>query len=252
MAKQFQIGIEVEHAIINNSKAIPASGLYGYDKEKPLVTDFGTIHEDGAMFEIAINPTYTAKKQYEYYEELVSLSQPLLKPKDNLGLCSSLLYSGGLLERSPGANSIGCSPSKSAYHPKIDSNPSSYENNYRFAGLHVNVDFEGTDEEKYDFVKKLDYHLGLYSVAHWEEKDSENNALRRKFYGQAGNCRLTPFGVEYRTLPAMAWSKENCEKIYSLVDTALSSRTLKTSKLFEDIINNSDSERAKEVLYGWG
>ena len=244
-----KIGIEVEHAVMKGNLAIPASGQYGFDKDSPLTTKFGTIHEDGAMFEIAIDPTETAEQQYEYYDNLLKLSQPLLKPKNHaLGLCSSLLYNEGALLFSEGSNRIGCSPSICAYRPEKEKHLEGYEDAHRFAGLHINVDYEGTDQEKYDFVKKLDYWVGLYSVANWEKDDQEGNITRRKFYGEAGNCRLTPFGVEYRTLPAMVWSKENCSKIYDLVDKAIEAPTLKTSNLYEKIINECDSNYAQEIL----
>ena len=246
-----KIGIEVEHTVETAKGIIPAGDRYGWNKDKPLmVAGLGTIHEDGAMMEIAIDPSETAEEQFSFYEQLVKITDKrLLKKGESLGLVSSAEYGTRDLLLSPSSMAIGCSPSFSAYHPKVNNTPSQYFDDFRYAGLHVNIDFDGTEAEKIAFVKTLDFHLGLHSVAHWEE-NSEMNAKRRTSYGRAGNFRFTPFGVEYRTLPADAWSEKNCKFIYSQVDKALANPFEHRNEDYRKIINNSNTDEAKKVLYG--
>ena len=244
-----KIGIEVEHILANEEGLLVASDRFGYDKKNPYKTKYGTIHEDGAMLEFAIDPTETAEIQYDFYEKLLGISrEKLFKNKERLGLCSSAKFSEYDLALTSGGNSIGCSPSLSAYQYNWKS-PERYTDNYRYAGLHVNIDFEGTDYRKKLLVRSLDYHLGLYSVINWEQDDKQGNIKRRQSYGAGGNYRLTPFGVEYRTLPANVWSKENVKKIYSLVDESLESPL--DTFMYEDyqkIIDNCDADEARKVF----
>ena len=244
-----KIGIEVEHPVYNKGKLALACGRYGFNKEEPLIIPAGTIHEDGVMMEFAINPTETADEQIKYYHELMDRAQQgILKKGDNLGLCSGLLYPQMDLLKNPASMDIGCSPSFIAYRVGEDTTPKFYEDDYRYAGVHVNIDFDGTKEEKVSFIKALDYHLGLYSVVNWEQDDKAGNVQRRKAYGQAGNFRFTPFGVEYRSLPSTAWSDNKCRIIYDLVDEALADPLKFANSNFENAINNCNIEEAKNEI----
>lgn len=249
------IGIEVEGPMYKGDQLALACAEFPYTKESPLVLDEGSIHPDGQNIELALSPSLTAEEQWDNYTTLCDelYSRDLLKADEGMGLCSALLYPATLLETHEGANEVGCSPSFIAYGDMQKSaTPTSYDNNFRAAGLHLNIDFTGSLKEKLLLVRALDHIVGCYSVYHWEQEDKENNTERRKLYGMAGNYRIPSLydGVEYRTLPSMVWNEDNCHTMYNLVDKAVNHTDLHQyiDKDYQDIINNCDKEKAGEVL----
>jgi hypothetical protein len=97
--------------------------------------------------------------------------------------------------------SLGCDPSRNAYGHNGRCVPEPRLLPWRFAGGHVH--FELTPEERSDadhiryLVKTLDALLGIPSVCLAQNYD---HFIRRRYYGLAGEYRLPPHGLEYRTL----------------------------------------------------
>jgi hypothetical protein len=101
------------------------------------------------------------------------------------------------------AKELGCSPDFNAWTGMCNPPPSCRENpRLRTAAGHLHFGWtsdRAPNDVKhighaYDFVKQLDFFLGLWST----RKDPSN--IRRALYGKAGACRVKPYGVEYRVL----------------------------------------------------
>jgi hypothetical protein len=96
--------------------------------------------------------------------------------------------------------SLGCDPSRNAYASsgRLVEHPRDLK--WRFAGGHVHFalpeDERQPDNIRY-LVKTLDALLGIPSVCFAQNYD---HFIRRRFYGLAGEYRLPPHGLEYRTL----------------------------------------------------
>jgi hypothetical protein len=96
--------------------------------------------------------------------------------------------------------SLGCDPSRNAYASSGRCVERPRELKWRFAGGHVH--FELPQEERAIeniryLVKTLDALLGIPSVCLAQNYD---HFIRRRYYGLAGEYRLPPHGLEYRTL----------------------------------------------------
>jgi len=243
--RQAVIGFEIEHTAKkeNGVPFVLTREHLPYPKNKPLwVGDAGNVQLDCVLAETATNPATDPETTWAMYEELKAKADSLMPDGVVLGLESVLEYNSGDLLQSKDAMEIGCSASYDAYDPDgafaKSVTPTEYGDNYRYAGLHVNIDFAGDNFEKIKFIRSLDKHLGEYSALNWEKGHEAELAKRRKLYGMAGNYRLTEFGVEYRTLPALVWCKENVKKIYELVAKALENPTADGGEDTRNLINH--------------
>lgn len=96
--------------------------------------------------------------------------------------------------------SLGCDPSRNAYasQGRFVERPRSL--GWRFAGGHVHFELPLEERETNNIrylVKTLDALLGIPSVCLAQNYD---HFIRRRYYGLAGEYRLPPHGLEYRTL----------------------------------------------------
>lgn len=111
---------------------------------------------------------------------------------------------------------FGCAPSNSIYPMRKIKFPDGKTFPHRFAGGHIHIGFntfnmmrEMRDPDKLEtFIKMCDILAGIPATA-MAYNDMEK--LRRRYYGRAGEYRIQPHGIEYRTLsnfwlvsPAMA------------------------------------------------
>lgn len=95
---------------------------------------------------------------------------------------------------------LGCDPSSNAYASEGRKVPRPRELNWRFAGGHVHFELppEECEIENIRYlVKTLDALLGIPAVCLAQNYD---HFIRRRYYGLAGEYRLPPHGLEYRTL----------------------------------------------------
>jgi hypothetical protein len=96
--------------------------------------------------------------------------------------------------------SLGCDPSRNAYGSSGRRVERPRCLNWRFAGGHVHFELPEEEREIENIrylVKTLDALLGIPCVALAQNYD---HFIRRRYYGLAGEFRLPPHGLEYRTL----------------------------------------------------
>lgn len=186
----------------------PSIGLFGGTKEekKPLPRlgkGFG-IEEDNVAVEMTAPP---ANSKEEFVGNLANMVQHLkdvlipginskkITPELDLDTRCSGNFEKKYLE-SKQAKTFGCSPEMNAY--TYDMFVASAENaaNFRTCGGHIHIGWEGDKSMEIAtmLIRAMDLYLGLASLF----LDEDEN--RRKLYGKAGSCRITSYGVEYRTL----------------------------------------------------
>lgn len=96
---------------------------------------------------------------------------------------------------------FGCSPSKNVYGLKGNIKDGR-DVRYRFAGGHIHLGLEDRREARLQtLVRGLDTVLGVACVSLFASFD---NPVRRQYYGQPGEYRTPPHGLEYRVL-SNAW-----------------------------------------------
>lgn len=110
---------------------------------------------------------------------------------------------GDLLKMSPDCRRLNCLPSENVYgRAKVEKNGETYL--FRSAGGHLHFGgdyFQHSTRQEYinpaHAVKTLDLFSGITGVL---LDRNPLNAKRREVYGRAGEYRLPPHGLEYRTL----------------------------------------------------
>jgi hypothetical protein len=98
---------------------------------------------------------------------------------------------------------LGCNPSLNVSEDVIPVNIDGLEYPYRSAGGHIHIDTgsntknEQLRKDAIKFIKLMDVVVGNTCVLIDRDK---GNITRRKVYGRAGEYRIKPYGLEYRTL----------------------------------------------------
>lgn len=150
-----------------------------------------------------------------------------------------------LLEKSAQKHvALGCDPSLNAYgmtgEPVVD--PRKFF--VRMAGGHVHLGVGGalTPKQIQDVVMAIDAIVGTFTVGMFASFDKP---IRRKYYGLAGEYRLPPHGIEYRTL-SNAWLMH--PGIANLcIDLVRASARLGFSKVFHDCWQGSPQETVETI-----
>ena len=231
---------------------VPSIGLIGGTKEKPIEVRNGGLQEDNVTAEFNVNPTDDPDR----FSFLVhDVKSQLDDVAEEFGLETSI-KSSAVFEReavdTPEAKVIGCDPDLNAYTKQENNYRIDYENKpIRYAGGHIHLghkDIVGNPARIIDLVKIMDLYVG--STMALLDEDTE----RRKFYGQAGNYRPKPYGVEYRT-STNTWliDKDLTRDVHLLTKRAFEAwkEGKHSGDNFKDIqkgINLGDKDLIKSVL----
>jgi hypothetical protein len=162
---------------------------------------------------------------------------------------------------------LGCKPSENIYGKHGQPVPDGRRLPVRFAGGHVHLGVVGHSvgyasgqrvstlhaPSIESIVKAIDAIAGVACVSFFAKWDS---SLRRAYYGLAGEYRLPPHGIEYRTL-SNAWLMHPATMhiTFDLVRAAarfgykrLNALWTVTPDRAQDIVNNCDVDEARAAL----
>jgi hypothetical protein len=152
---------------------------------------------------------------------------------------------------------LGCDASENAYGMMGEHVIDSRKLRHRFAGGHIHI---GTNHEFFQLdktqaikiIRTLDKILGVWAVGAAEGID---NPIRRQYYGLAGEFRMPPHGVEYRTLSNFWFSHPGLVNLvfmmtHSIIRTnsAVLDRWVAHPQETVETINNCDVPRARKLL----
>lgn len=155
---------------------------------------------------------------------------------------------------------LGCDPSLNAYGVQGDIPLDPSQLPWRFAGGHLHFGLARLKNhpdkvrEAVKIVKALDKTVGVFSVG--AGALYEQNKVRRRYYGLAGEFRLPPHGLEYRTLsnywlchPAiMQLTFEFARAIFQLAPLGLLDFWYGDEDTVQAIINTYDVREARKLL----
>lgn len=188
--------------VVGAEKVLPLSGLSVGDGS------LGKVIIDGVQAELNPSPSYCREVEGRYIGSAFLAVREHMKKFERLAIDFSQtikLSDGDFDKLSDSSKKFGCMPSKNAgkggVMGKISVNPATYR--YRSAGGHIHIGDNGNDavnavlKDPVRLVKMFDILVGNTCVL--IDRDS-GNIERRKVYGQAGEFRTPPHGVEYRTL----------------------------------------------------
>ena len=222
MVRMVTVGADPEFPVLTQgnpsrlggTKYVPACGLIGGDKGKPIMADpeEGGWLEDGVMVEL--NPKHSTDPR-QVNHRIALLHQrvvDILKPKKlSVTIRDVGWYDVDVLKGHPKALEFGCMPDLTAYEMGQERNVpmpaamATYGESIRFAGGHVHLGVTDwpKDLPKFIAVRFLDLLLWKPAIQQWRLQSTE----RTGYYGLPGLYRDTPYGLEYRT-PSNYWTKE--------------------------------------------
>jgi hypothetical protein len=161
---------------------------------------------------------------------------------------------------SPEHLALGCDPSLNLYGVAGDLPPNPAKLPWRFAGGHIHfgsawlANHPSKAEAAAKIVRDLDKVLAVWSVGAFGAFEREK--IRRRYYGLAGEFRLPPHGLEYRTLgngwmahpgiTQLTW--EIARAIFQLSRCGLLDFWYGDDELVQSVVNNYDVETARKML----
>lgn len=223
----FKFGCDPELFVMNgDGEFVCAEGLIPGTKEEPFKVERGAVQVDGMAAEFNIDPVTNFKDWDSSIVDVMKQLEGMLPSGHSLVAVPSVTFSEEVWKASPSkAKMLGCSPDFNAWTGKVNPPPHDPDNPYlRTASGHIHVgwtDDADTTELQHimtcrDFVQQLDYYLGAWSLT------KDNDATRRRLYGNAGACRFKPYGVEYRVLSNF-WltSKAKRQEVWNRLQQAI-------------------------------
>lgn len=248
MSRVQKIGLEVELAMFQQQTPVVCD-FFPYTKEQPLERQGSLYHKDASMFELAMAPCRTGKELDSVYQQALRYAASFLPSGTVFKCLPAAEYTEEELAKDPYASVLGCGASANIYG---DSGvmPDAYENNVRYAGLHINVELNG-DSPNDISVLGMDATAGLKSVRDWEQPFRKDIIQRRTVYGKAGEHRMKPFGMEYRTLPASSWEETTGSELFALTERAVklgAQELLPHAACIQHAINTCNAREADRLI----
>ena len=175
---------------------VPSLDMIGGSKESPLRVDKGALQEDNVAAEFNVDPTDNAEEFSNTVFHVMDQLNDKVGNNVELSIQASAEFEAEMLD-DPRAQAIGCDPDFNAYTNKQNKYEIDYETSgVRYAGGHIHLGSKSITtkpKELLALVKMMDLHVGTLLTF----LDTDTKRLRH--YGRAGNYRVKPYGVEYRT-----------------------------------------------------
>lgn len=248
LKKEFTLGSDPEFFVAKTGTVIAAPELISdefYDEGQ------FQFFADNALIEFNTSPALDREQFIAYNSEAMNFLTKYLLETHSAVITTKVdhTFESNQLKNSL-CKEFGCEPDMNAYTRKLNPKPDiSKVGNYRVAGGHIHIGYEGENEEtSILLIKNLDATLGCFCVLN----EGENN--RRIQYGKAGSYRRAEgIKVEYRS-PSNFWihNPELMGIVYDIVSYALHMTIDKGINLEDDriehSINHRDLETCQEIM----
>lgn len=226
----FKLGADPEFFLYDQEKEkiVSAHKYLEGTKEEPEKVKGGAIQVDGIAAEINIDPASSCQEWLTNIAAVKTAVRKRLPTNITISNAQMAVFSKEEWDEIPPLNrELGCSPDMNAWTGMVNPPPNTDGmETTRFPGGHIHFgwteDASPADMDHvrncFDLVKQLDYYVGMWGRLH----DNSSAVKRREMYGQAGACRIKPYGVEYR-VPSGFWlhSKSNCINVWNRSMAAL-------------------------------
>ena len=246
------IGADPELFVSDGKDIVSGIGFVGGSKDEPRPVPCGAVQEDNVLAEFNIDPCSTLKQFIGKISTVTTELDRILKPHGlhTVVKSSHTFERETLLAAGQKAMEFGCDPDFNCWTGGKNDSPNPYTE-LRTAGGHVHIGYDNPEEARsYEVACILDYLLGAPSVL------LDDDTQRRAMYGQAGACRIKPYGVEYRVLSNFWLGSTELKTWIYKTTTLVEYLTLED---FKDIaspdevrkcINESDHELAIKIVKG--
>lgn len=208
------LGSDPEVFLVNSSgQPVSAVGLVGGTKETPLKQGNYAYLEDNVTVEFNIPPASNVEAWVANHNKAMEFIRYKIAAPNGLQVAieSALEFPDSEL-KTEGAQTFGCNPDFNAWLLEPNPAPSASSTNLRTAGGHIHIGVQMNLAKKMQLVRVLDLMLGV-PLAMLNPTDRRN-----ELYGNAGACRLKPYGVEYR-VPSNIWltHEQLMREVYGVV-----------------------------------
>jgi hypothetical protein len=200
----FTFGADPECFVFDgNGKPVAPTMIPG-SKQEPHRVPGGAVQRDGMAAEFNVDKAHDFATWNRNFELVITALKGFL-PKDyELRFIPSVEFDEETFSDAPDEYKIlGCDPDWNAWDGDLNPPPNCADRPFlRTASGHIHIgwgnDYSMDDmfhqQNCFDLVKQLDWWLAGWSLK------LDPDTTRRLLYGQAGACRIKPYGVEYRTL----------------------------------------------------
>lgn len=219
------LGSDPELSIVEVSSdmVVSAIPLLKNDKHCPAIVEGKNgpmkIYADNVLVESAFPPVNSTGGLLKALKEVFQATQNILGKKYKLKPIPAHVYDASQLKEES-AWAIGCNPSYDAYTLQANQ-PDGFSDGLRTGSFHIHIGSAKSSEfnSRLNMVKLLDAIVGTSSIILSTDNSSPK---RRALYGQAGEHRPTPYGVEWRVLDNFALNSPKLATILlNLIDHAI-------------------------------
>lgn len=251
-----KIGSDIEFALqdITTGEWVSAEGLIQGTKKNPFRFDPNNEHYatslDNVLYEGNIPPAKSAFEFYQNVRTLQNFMQNQLPKNLKLRPIAAASFDEKYLN-TPNAKVYGCEPSIDAWSEEIVQ-PKPNKSNIRAAGGHIHISYNNPHfQTSFNIVKAMDLFLGVPAVIL-----EPANKRKSTGYGVAGNCRLSSWGVEYRSLSGyffgqkrlIEWCFKNTKKAVNYLNLEGIDELNKLRFEIQNTINFEDKLNAEKLI----
>jgi len=207
--------------------------------KSPIKFSNGEILEDGCSLEFNLPP---ATNEFEFSNSIQTMLEAI-KDRWQITSLSSYLFEEKDIN-SPLCWESGCNPSINALTGhRLPA--TRYCDGLRAAGGHLHIGFDNPTRVLRQRVGIMcDYLLGIPSL--WLDNQG---ATRRSMYGQAGDIRFKPYGVEYRVLSNF-WIFNHSMRVWAFQKATLAAKAGTDDELFNKLTSEVSPEEVQSTING--
>lgn len=249
---EFFIVSRKTHRVITADKVLPP-------KSNKLKISDGSVFFDGVQAEVNLNTGYTCReflcRDLRYVlNDAINHINSKTKKYDILIEASVPVTKRQLKDADDECKRFGCDPDINAYTRDLNKSEIDAETHLiRYAGGHIHLGMVGNGVCKTDkmlkdpeiaikIIKVCDRVVGIPAVL---LDTPESSKIRRKLYGKAGDFRIQPHGIEYRTLSNFWLRAPELVSLFTgLARTAFSIVQAKQESYFLKIISDEEVKKA--------
>lgn len=198
MIKNITIGSDPEFFIFDDDTPVSSIGIIDGTKRNPTkITEGFNVLKDNVLIEGNIPPAKSKKDFVTYMTQLKSIMAEIVSPR-KIVCADSALFTEEQLNNEE-ARTFGCSPYFNAWTFSINSPAKLAKLEHRVAGTHIHIGYEYSGKVIPEYLAAYITRAFDYFVV-YPSRQIYNDPVRSKYYGDYGNFRLVPYGVECRSL----------------------------------------------------
>lgn len=212
MIRNITIGSDPEFFIFKEEAPLSSIGIINGTKRNPETIKEGyNVLKDNVLIEGNIPPANTKEEFVDSMKELKAIMAEIVYP--NRIVCADSAEFLPVQLDNKEARLFGCAPYFNAWTLGVNSPGGLAELNHRVAGTHIHIGYTYDGDISHDYMALYITRAFDFFVIH-PSRMIHNDPVRAKYYGDYGNFRIVPYGVECRSLGGYFSNDQFLEWIY--------------------------------------